>query len=190
LRFLILSIVIFIAKISFAQERDSLTVPYTIIDSDPQNADVLINDSYEGKTPWRLLLKNDTVLNVRIRLKGYFDYAFTLNRGDQPKTVKLIRNTGSNFTADKKLVDPGGVRYFSKPRKIIPIVLSALVTVGAGISAYYYKSLSIEKSDEYDITGDPHVLDNKNKYDVIGGVSMVVFQLGLISLLYFLFENY
>ena len=53
--------------------------------------------------------------------------------------------------------------------------------------AYYFKSLAVQKKDDYDMTGDPGILDKKKKYDIIGGVSLAVFQAGLFSLIYFHF---
>lgn len=189
MRLLFLFLFLISVSYSSSQEMDSLIIPYAIIDSYPQNADVFINDSFEGKTPYRILIKDETPVNVKIKLKGYLDYTLTLNKGDKTKTAQLIRDAGSKFTADKKLVDLNGIHYFTKPRKVLPILLSALLSAGAGFAAYYYKSLSIDKQDEYDITGDPHALDNKSKYDVLCGVSMGVFQVSFAALLYFLFKD-
>jgi hypothetical protein len=46
--------------------------------------------------------------------------------------------------------------------------------------------LSNDKYDEYQNTGDASLLDKKRKYDIISGISLAVFQIGLAGLVYFL----
>ena len=169
-----------------AQVVDSLTIPYTIIDSDPQNADVYINDVDEGKTPYRILLKDESDLKVVIKMHGYYDYNLKVNKSLSPGTAKLVSKHGLTM---KNSVTIDKIYLFNKPRKTIPIVITALLTAASGISAYYFKSKAIDQQDNYDIYGDPSVLDKKSKYDLISGVSIGVFQVSLAAFVYFLFSD-
>ena len=187
---MILSAGIFIAvQSAIAQENDSLVIPYTIINSVPQNADVYVNDELKGETPLRFIFKDSAEARVVIKLKGYLDYSFSLTGSNilQRKDVTLIPKSGAvkNFT----VANENGIRYFNKPRKWGFIALGGVITAVSGIAAYYYKTLSIERNDDYYITGNPDDLTKKSKYDLIGGISVGVLQLGLATMLYFLFGD-
>lgn len=76
--------------------------------------------------------------------------------------------------------------YFKTPRKFLPIAVSSFLTAGSGIMSFYFKQLANDKYDEYQLTGDASLLDKKRKYDIISGISLVVFQVALAGLIYFL----
>jgi hypothetical protein len=171
---------------ALAQQNDNLTIPYYVIDSNPQNADVYINNDYAGKTPFRILLNDSADVPVRLKLKGYLDFSFSIssNENTKYKLVNLLSTGIKKVSAN--LVSEDNGHYFNKRKKIIPITLSALFTAGAGISAYYFKSLAIDNLDSYNNSGDASALDRKRKYDIISGVSLGLFQAGFSALLYFL----
>lgn len=169
-----------------AQVNDSLVLPYYLIDSSPQNAGVYIDGILFGETPQRVLLTDSTEKKVVVKLKGYLEYSFNISHSDMPanKKITLIPSTGNNVK--KTLVEENRGYYFSHPRKIIPITVSALITAASGISAYYFKSLAINNNDDYNIHHDPSSLDRKRKYDIISGVSLGVLEIGFSALLYYL----
>ena len=179
----------FPAQSSKAQDNDSLIIPYTIINSTPQNADVYVNDELKGETPLRFILKDSSEARVVIKLKGYLDYSFSLTGSNslQRKDITLISKSGTvkNFP----VANENGIRYFNKPRKWGFIALGGVITAVSGIAAYYYNTLAIERNDDYYLTGNPDDLTQKSKYNLIGGVSVAVLQLGLATMLYFLFGN-
>ena len=164
---------------------DSLKIDYNYINSVPQNAEVYINNRLIGNTPLHFKW-GDSLFpkQMKIKLKGFADYFESINDYILiNKTINLIPVKGS---VKLNLVKEDKSTYFDEPRKVIPIVISSLVTAGAGLSAYYFKSLAIENRDFYEDFGDQSALDRKKKYDVISGVSLAVFQLGLGVLVYFL----
>lgn len=187
--FIFIAVIAYTAVNSYAQENDSLVIPYTIINSTPQNAEVYINGEQKGETPFRIISKDSSELQIVLKLKGYLDYSFKLSGSGFPqkKEVALISKSGAikNFSS----VNENGIDYFHKPRKWGFVALGAVITAASGIAAYYFKSLSIENNDDFYITGNPDDLTKKKKYDLISGISVGVLQLGLATMLYFLFGD-
>lgn len=169
-----------------SQEVDSLRINYNYLNSIPQNAEVYVNDELMGNTPLFFQWKDSTTpKTITVKLKGYSDYTEHMP-GNQliNTTFKLIPLKGTGLINPVK---EDKATYFNKPRKVVPIVLSSIVAAGAGFSAFYFKSLAIDNRDYYDQYGDPAALDKKKKYDIISGVSLALFQVGLGALFYFLF---
>jgi hypothetical protein len=173
-------------KIIFGQGSDSLKIDYNYVNSSPQNAEVYINSELTGSTPLHFKWADSLFpKQMKIKLKGFADYfenitGYTLIN----KTVSLIP-VGNYSKVNPVKEDKAS--YFGRPRKVVPIVISSLFAAGAGLCAYYFKSLAIENRDFYEDFGDQSSLDRKKKYDIISGVSLAVFQLGLGVLVYFLF---
>jgi hypothetical protein len=180
----VLFIMVF-AQALYTQVNDSLAIDYNYINTYPQNAEVYANDVYIGSTPLFFKWQDSTFpKQVKIRLNGYAEYSDFVTDGSlMKKTYTLVPLTG-NGRVDLVMKDKN--THFEKPRKIIPIVLSALVTAGAGAAAYYFKTLAIENRDHYDTFGDQESLDKKKEYDIISGVSLALFQVGMGALIYFL----
>jgi len=181
-----LSILVFCCAVSLsAQSTDSLRIKYNFINSVPQNAGVYSNNNFIGNTPLYFIWGDSAFpKKVKVSLKGYAELVEQVdNPAEMNKTYTLIPLKG---THNLNLVSEDKQIYFEKPRKIFPIVASSLFTLGAGASAYYFKSLAIDNRDNYESTGDQGALARKKKYDLLSGVSIVVFQAGLGALIYFL----
>lgn len=171
--------------VSYAQQKDSLEMQYNYIDSAPQNADVYFKNEYLGKTPLYFIWK-DSIFpgQLKVSAEGYTDHIETIhNAGLIKKFYSLVR-IGTKKKSDLVIEDKN--LHFEEPRKIFPIVISSLAAIGAGISAFHFKSLALENRDVYEQSGDPGALDKKKKYDIISGISLAVFQLGMGALIYFL----
>lgn len=189
--FYILFAFAFLNGISYSQDsdyttHDSLKIDYNYINSLPQNAELYINDEYIGNTP-KFFIWGDSVFPKRLTVKknGYADFTETFNDASfVNKTYSLVPLSG---TKPPLLVKQDMSTHFHSPRKVVPIVLTGLVTAGAGFAAFWYKSLAIENRDHYNEYNDQQSLDNKKKYDIISGVSIAAFQLGFGALMYFLF---
>lgn len=180
-------VVIFCTFAINAQDADSLRIGYSYVNSFPQNAELYLNNENIGNTPLFFMISDSlkgSDLQIKLSLKGYSDCSETFIGNEKiNRTYTLVPLPGT------KLINPvkeDKKPYFERPRKLIPIVLSSLVTIGAGVSAFYFKNLATENRDNYDMYGDPSALDRKKKYDILSGVSLVVFQLGLGALVYYL----
>jgi len=175
---------------AFSQEKDSLKINYSLINSIPQNAPVYFNGGYIGNTPYRFMFGSaDSVngIDVIVKMKGYIDFSFRVVKEDLPlnKTVNLIA-TGKNPALRDKLVIEKKSSLFKSPRKVVPIVLSSLVAGGGAILGYVFKTQANDYYDEYVNTGDRSKLDKTKKYDLYSGLSLAAFQIGFTCLIYFL----
>ena len=177
------------ASCIFAQDVDSLKIDYSYINSLPQNAEVYINEEFAGKTPFRFtrsMIDTSKPSLIKIKLEGYMDFVLKVDPSALPlsKTVTLVSKSLS--TTKEEIVIEKKSSYFKTPRKIIPIVLSGLVTAGSASLSYYFKTLANDTYDEYLKTGDKTKLDNTKRYDLYGALGLVAFQAGLAGLIYFL----
>lgn len=183
---LLLLAVLFSTALQAQDSTNALLMNYNYINSVPQNAAVYVNGSLAGYTPLYLMWSDSTRANeVSIMLEGFAAEKFTVDAGD-----KVNRSVSLNPTGKTKLlsqVKEGKSTYFAKPRKVVPIVLSSLVALGSGAAAFYYKKLASDNREKFELDGDQDALDKKGKYDVLSGVSLVVFQIGFGALMYYLF---
>jgi hypothetical protein len=176
---------------AYSQQEDSLVINYCYINSIPQNAHVYLNDTLIGQTPVRFspgVIDTTGKSKIVIKLDGYYDYVLTVEKESLPlnKTIYLTAQAGKVTSLYNHLVMENEDTYFKSPRKILPIAVSAVIALGSGILSYYFKQQANNKYDEYQNTGDPSLLDKKRKYDIISGISLAVFQIGLAGLIYFL----
>ncbi len=174
----------------YAQSGDSLKIDYNFINSVPQNAEVYLNDKLQGETPFRFTKESvDTLnsVNITLKLKDYIDYSFTLNTSDMPvnKTINLVPKNKLSLKEENN-VEENSVDYFKTPRKIVPIVVTSVVSAGSGVLSYYFKKLADDNYDEYLATGNRDKFDKTKKYDIYSGIFLAAFQVGFAALIYFL----
>jgi hypothetical protein len=186
----IISVLFILLFVSSVYAQDSLTINYSFINSIPQNAKVYLNDTFAGETPYRFLAEQtDTAnpLNVILKLEGYIDYSFSVTSGELPlnKTIALVPINKLSLKKEQTVIEDKN-SYFKTPRKIIPIVVSSVISAGSGVLSYYYKKLANERYDEYLATGSRDKFDETKKYDLYSGIFLAAFQVALAGLLYFL----
>ncbi|MGH2575989.1 MAG: PEGA domain-containing protein [Ignavibacteria bacterium] len=176
-----------------AQKNDSLLIRYNYINSVPQNAAVYINDSLAGHTPLRFITKLNQGLKagrlIKTKLEGYKDYIYTVQSSDSIINKTFFLSPLRRLKQREELVAENKGSFFKKKRKVIPIVIVSGITAGSAIMSYYFKTLANDKYSEYLNTGDPALLDKTKKYDLYSGISLGVFQIGIVSVIYFLFVD-
>jgi len=190
----ILALIIFSlvnAETAYSQQADSLVINYCYINTIPQNANVYLNDTLIGQTPVRFspgVVDTTGKSKITIKLEGYYDYVMTVEKESLPlnKTIYLVAQAGKVTSSYNHLVLENEDTFFKTPRKIFPITVSAVIASGSGILSYYFKQQANNKYDDYQNSGDPSLLDKKRTYDIISGISLAVFQIGLAGLIYFL----
>jgi hypothetical protein len=182
---------IFMSSNSFARLSDSLIIQYNYINSIPQNAEVYYSDSLIGFTPLRTFYRLTYPGLIKIRYKGYNDYTYQIQSSDSllNKTFYLIPSLKNSQKKQEQLVTENKSSIFKKPRKIAPIIAFSTASIGSAVSAYYFKKMANDNYDEYLQNGNQELLDKTKRYDLISGISLAVFQLGLVAVIYFLFIN-
>jgi hypothetical protein len=173
-----------------AQDKDSLTIDYNYINSIPQNASVYLNDSLAGETPFRFInhaFDSSTGLVITIKLEGYFDYSFNVAKEDLPlnKIIKLIPMNKLSLKNNSPVRENNN-DFFKSPRKVVPIVVTSVITAGSGVLSYYFKKIANDRYDEYLATGNQKKFDETKKYDLYSGLCLAAFQIGLAVFIYFL----
>ena len=190
---IVCTIFVFLSGIckSYSQPDDSLVIDYSYINSLPQSARVYLNDTLIGETPVRFfpsIVDTSGKNEIKIKKDGYYDFILTFDKTTLPinKTIYLTGKAGNLVSTQEKRGLANRETYFKTPRKIFPIAVSSILTAGSGIMSFYFKQLANDKYDEYQLTGDASLLDKKRKYDIISGISLAVFQIGIAGLIYFL----
>ncbi len=182
---ILICIILLIPFRFYGQEADSIKINYNFIDSNPQNVSVFVNEKYIGNTPLFFEWKDSTLpKTIKIELKGYSGQSENISSYQLINKKYILVSRGNLSIVN--IINEDKQTYFNSPRKIVPIVISSIITAGGGIAAYYFKSLASDNQKLFDDFGDAGALDKKKKYDVLGGVSLVVFQAGLGVLLYYL----
>lgn len=190
----LISTIIFLLCITaaetYAQEKDSLTIDYNYINSIPQNATVYLNDSLAGETPFRFInydFDSSKGLEITIKLQGYFDYSFKITAADLPlnKTIELIPVNKLSLKNNSPVRENNN-DFFKSPRKVVPIVVTSVITAGSGVLSYYFKKIANDRYEEYLATGNQKKFDETKKYDLYSGLCLAAFQIGLAAFIYFL----
>jgi hypothetical protein len=185
----IASLAVLFSLTALAQQMDSMKIRYSYVNSIPQNAHIYLNGVKIGNTPLHFVIDSSAAeVSITVKLDGYAEYSYYAPRdsGIINETFKLVPLKGSSKTS---VVQENKSYAFSDKVKVVPIIVSSAVMIVSGVMAYYFKSLAIEKQDEFFATGDPALIDQKKKYDVMAGVSLTAFQLGFAALLYFYFNE-
>lgn len=181
-----ISIFIICPFIIFGQNADSVKIDYNFIDSYPQNAEVNVNDVFIGNTPVFFQWSDSTFpKTIKITMNGFNEQSEIISNIGLINRKYILLPKGKHLLTD--VVKEDKQTYFKEPRKVFPLVVSSIITAGSGIAAFYFKSLASDNRKHFETFGDNESLDNKKKYDLLGGVSLVALQLGFGALMYFLF---
>jgi hypothetical protein len=174
-------------SLCYSQNSDSLELPYHFINSVPQNAEVYINGSLSGLTPYRIEYKPGDSVRIRIDilLKNYNDVNYTIQPGEKLNRTFLLVPQSTTVNRDK-IVFENKSQYFKSSRRIIPIILSSVIAGGTAVLSYCLKKRANEFYDDYRLTGSQSMLDKAKQYDVYTGISISVMQVSLGGLIYFL----
>jgi hypothetical protein len=137
-----------------------------LINSEPENAYVFINDSLVGFTPLLLSNKFET---LNLEKPDYKSKKVSLSEIKSNEKIKL------DFTGE----DDNESFYEST---IFKILVGTAVALGA--STAYFKLEADKRFDEYKVTGDPELLNQTDRLDVISGVTFVALQINFGLIIY------
>jgi hypothetical protein len=137
-----------------------------LLDSYPQNVYVRESDSLIGFTPMMLEKNIQTIL---LKKPGYEDKIISqqeIASGLKPEMKFIGQIKGESF-------------YEST---LFKLLVGTAIALGA--TTAYYKLEADKNFDEYQITGDPALLEQTDKYDLISAVTFVALQIDFGLILY------
>ena len=137
-----------------------------IVDSYPQNVNVRESDSLIGFTP---MLLEENFQTLLLQKPGYEDKVISqqeLAAGVKPELQFIGQVKGESF-------------YESA---LFKLLVGTAIALGA--TTAYYKLEADKNFDEYQITGDPALLEQTDKYDLISGITFVALQIDFGLILY------
>jgi len=136
------------------------------LDSNPQNIYVKESDSLIGFTP---LLLEDNFQTLLLQKPGYADQIISqqeIAAGVKPEL---------EFTGQLK-----GESFYEST--LFKVLVGTAIALGA--TTAYYKLEADKNFDQYQVTGDPALLDQTDKYDLISGITFVAMQIDFGLILY------
>jgi len=166
----------YLKDILYIDNCEDLILNYSLnnkirLDSEPQNAYVFENDSLIGYTP---LFVNPDFKSLFLSKPGYLDkeiYKSDITPGEKITLEFIGKEKRKNF-------------YESTLFKVLVGTALALGTVTA-----YTKLHADNKFEEYQFSGDPDVLDEVDKFDIISGTTFVALQINFGLIVYFFLAN-
>lgn len=140
-----------------------------LIDSDPQDAQVLEGDSLLGYTP--------------LILSGNFSQV-TLKKDGFAETEISVDQRLSKINASLEFIgQPEREKFLNQP--ISKILFGTMIVFGA--TSAYYKIKADDNFDEYLKTGELKFKDRTKKYDLISGITLGLTQINFGYLIYKIF---
>jgi len=143
-----------------------------LLNTDPQNVYVFMNDSLIGFTP--MFIKQSSA-NILLKKDEYSDKNISFSDLKNNQLIKL------DFIGSEPKTNFVSSIWFK-------FLIGSAIALGA--TTAYYKLEADEKYTEYQITGDPELLEQTDKYDIISGVTFVALQINFGLIIYFLLTEY
>ena len=137
-----------------------------LLDTEPQNVYVFRNDSLLGYTP---LLVKSNFKSLLLKKPDYSSREITFDEFNANDKIKL------DFIGEEN----DGSFYESTIFKVL-----AGTAVALGAATAYFKLEADNRFDEYKVTGDPDLLKQTDRLDVISGVSFVALQINFGLIIY------
>jgi hypothetical protein len=137
-----------------------------LLDTNPQNVYVIEADSLIGFTPLLLAIDFET---LKLQKPEYADKIVSkqeIATGVKPELQFIGHVNGESF-------------YEST---LFKVLVGTAIALGA--TTAYYKLEADKKFDEYQLAGDPALLDQTDKYDLISGITFVALQIDFGLILY------
>ncbi len=137
-----------------------------LLDTDPQDVYVFSNDSLIGYTP--LYLKPG-FKSLVLEKPDYLSKEITFDEISLNEKIKL------DFIGEEN----NGSFYEST---IFKVLVGTAIALGAATA--YFKLEADNRFEEYKITGDPELLNQTDRLDIISGVSFVALQINFGLIIY------
>jgi hypothetical protein len=170
------------------QGDTSITIKFDYFyyfNSNPFNAQVIYRDSLIGLTPLRYFNKEKLIGDITIRKDNYIERVFNLKNYNF-KTgyrIKLIPVEKHSFNIVFKNRDT----EFKTKRNFLLISSFGAAALLSTYTTINFKNVANQSYDRYLLNYNSDDLDDANRYDIYAAISLVVMQIALAGVIYFLF---
>ena len=156
-----------------------------LFNSEPYNVKVKKEKKILGYTPLRYFTAENMKGKIDFSKQGYNDTFLIINEFERKKSffIKLSRIKGFE---ENDIIRNKDIKFKSR-RNYFAITASALISIGGGYLGYKFKNDANDNYDLYIQNKDLSYLDNTNKFDIYSGISIVIMQVAILGLIYFLF---
>ena len=137
-----------------------------LLDTDPQNVYVFSNDSLLGYTP---LYINQNFNSLLLEKPDYLSKKITIDEINLNEKIKL------DFNGEETDGSFYGTTVFK-------VLVGTAIALGAATA--YFKLEADDRFEEYKITGDPELLNQTDRLDLISGISFVALQINFGLIIY------
>jgi len=155
---------------------------WLLLNTVPSGAGVYLGDSLAGTTP--LLLRQRGELHARLTLARE-GYATVVARPEDFRRGALLL-TLTPAAGGGGAVPPPGEAILQPGPSPVPLYISGISAIVSGVAAAYCKARADEASDEFLRTRNPAQLSERDRFDTAAAVSIVVMEVSLGLLVYFL----
>lgn len=156
-----------------------------LFNSEPYNAKVIKEKKILGYTPLRYITTENMKGKIDFSKQGYRDTFMIINDFERERSffIKLSRTKGFG---DNDILRNKDIKFKSR-RNYFAMTASALISIGSGYLGYKFKNDANDNYDLYIQNKDRSYLDNTNKFDIYSGISILIMQVAILGLIYFLF---
>ena len=154
------------------EDSESLFLNYDfnaqlILNTIPQDVSVFERDSLVGFTP---ILLEESYNEIKLEKSYYQSIKVTQEEISKGKIPELL------YTGH-----PPEQHFYGST--LFNILLGTAIALGA--TTAYYKLEADNKFDEYKITGNPELIDDVDKYDLLSGATLIALEVNFALIIYF-----
>jgi hypothetical protein len=175
--------VIFITENLWKWKSKSISVTINIFNCSDINLNYSLNDQKILNTEPQdvYVFKGDSLIGFTPLLLDQPQGKYTLEKPDYLQKNVSFQEIASGEKPELQFIGQEEGESFYETTLFKVLVGTALAL---GATTAYYKLEADKKFDQYQITGNPELLDQTNRYDVISGVTFVAMQINFGLILY------
>ncbi len=162
---------------------------YYSFNSDPFNAEIIKDDTVFGKTPFRIFTEKEVTGSILFRKKNYSDFIFDMKNYsfETGASVTLLPLKTNKFTFTDNYAFKNKSTQFNKGRNLFAVIGLGAAAITGGVFALKFKNTANNNYDDYIATGSDASLNESNTNDRGFIISLVLMQMAVGGLIYFLF---
>lgn len=159
---------------------------FYVMNSDPFNAKVFLNDTLLGYTPLRLYREWPISGKLTFKKDEYLDETRKVSSNDTNSNY-FIKLKEVRYGQTSEIVFKNRKTDFKTKRDFLAIGSFGAGALLSGISAIYHKNVANDSYEIYRQTLNPADLNKTNRNDTFSLISLLVMQGAIAGVIYFLF---